>query len=273
MTIFIDVGTLMNKISQKDNSLFIIDVRGKGTDTSLDVAEYEKGHIPNALYLHPKEDFTGKDSFFPESISLGEKLGELGISHDSSIVLYDDGKNRNVAKAWVTLHYIGHDYIYILQGGFQAWLHANQPICKKTPTYPSTIYKVKPRQDIVKSIDEMKVAIHDPKKVLIDSRAQERYTGEREPKYAKAGHIPGAKNHVAKEVFDEKGMWKSKEELQRHFSTLNDDEEIIVSCGTGNSACLNMIALIEAGFSNVNIYPGGYKEWIDRGYEIETGSR
>jgi len=271
LSILIDVETLSNKIRQGEDFVFIIDVRPKGNSDDSAIGPYEQGHIPNALYLDPTLDLTGENSFFPEAYSLGEKLGKLGIGNEATIVLYDDGKNRNSAKAWATLYFIGHNNLYILQGGFKAWLHASKPVSTEVPTFTSTNYKISPREDMVKTIDEIKKGINNPNKVLIDSRAKERYTGEREPKYAKAGHIPNAKNYTAKEVFNDKGLWKSKEELQRHFSPLEHDEEIIVSCGTGTSACLNMVALIEAGYSNVKIYPGGFKEWIDENNPVATG--
>jgi len=261
MSIFVDVQTLNKKINHHPYK--IIDVR---QSASL----YEESHIPHAIYLDPIKYISGQKSFFVDPPILGEKLSAVGINEKTEIVIYDDGTNRNAAKAWVALYYIGHTKMKILQGGFSAWKNGGKPISREVPAYKQVNYHISPRNHIVKTIEDIRHHTKDPNKILIDSRAEERYAGRIEPKYEKAGHIPGAKNYVAKEVFNEQGEWKESGALQEHFSTLNKTDDITVSCGTGGSACLNMIALIEAGYSNVAIYPGGFKEWIDANEQVET---
>src|SRR5690625_4772267 len=107
MNIFVDVDVFTNE------HIHVIDVRKK--------EEYDQGHIPGALFLDVKHDLSGENTFFPTPEILGEKLGQLGISEDSRVVIYDSGTQRRAAKAWVTLYYIGHHTIHILQGGYPHW--------------------------------------------------------------------------------------------------------------------------------------------------------
>lgn len=262
MSIFINPQSLNEKINV--NHYKIIDVRQHEP-------LYKESHIPHAVYINPKKYISGKDSFFVEPSTLGKKLGNVGINEKSEIIIYDDGTNRSAAKAWVALYYIGHTKIKILQGGFAAWKKAGLPSTNDVPINKPINYQIFPRKHIVKTIEDIRQQTKNPNEILIDSRANDRFSGRREPKYEKAGHIPGAKNYVAKDVFNNKGEWKEKDTLKEHFSSLNSTDHITVSCGTGGSACLNMIALIEAGYTDVAIYPGGFKEWIDANEQVETG--
>ncbi len=263
MSIFIDENTLKEKLNNKKEKFFVIDVRA-------DQALYEEGHIPRAIYINPSKYISGTNRFFVEPTILGGKLGSVGIDEQSELIIYDGGNNRNAAKSWVALYYIGHENLKILQGGFSAWENSENPITKEKQDYQATAYSVSPKEHVVKSLEDIRQSVTDDTKTLIDSRSHDRYIGKKEPKYAKAGHIPSAVNFSAKDVMNEKGQWKNKHHLQEHFARLEGHDDITVSCGTGGSACLNMIALIEAGFSNVSIFPGGFKEWIDANEPIAT---
>src|SRR5699024_10992705 len=116
--------------------------------------------------------------------------------------------------------------------------------------------------------DAIKEVLGKNSVALIDSRSYERYAGMKEPKYKEAGHIPGAVNYHSKNVFDESGKWRNATELQENFAPLKTKETVIASCGSGGSACLNAVALLEAGFDDVALYPGGYSEWLDKGEDV-----
>src|SRR5690625_4835394 len=111
-------------------------------------------------------------------------------------------------------------------------------------------------------MQDVKQKMKEKSAILIDSRSRERYLGKTEPLYAKAGHIPGATNYFWKDVLDENGLWKSDKELTAHFKALSKNDEIIVSCGSGVSACPNVLALKMAGYENVKLYPGSFSDWI-----------
>lgn len=259
---------LNNKLIE--DNIVIIDVSNKEEPFNTGRAVYENAHIPGAIFLDVKEDLTGKNSFVPDVDELAQTLSELGVSNEMTVVLYDRGTNRQVSKAYLVFTYIGHEHILVLQGGFAEWKKSGFEVTSEVPVRKNTKYIPNPNEEIISNIDYIKDQMNDESSTLIDSRAYERYTGKREPKYKKAGHIPGAKNYYSKDVLNGK-LWKDKDQLEEHFSSLNKKQEVIVSCGSGNSACLNFLALKVAGFSDVKIYPGGFSEWIkDDENEVAT---
>lgn len=224
--------------------------------------------ISGAVSLDIKADLSGMARFLPEVATIAEKLGTLGISHTDTLIIYDEGSNRAASKAWFVMHYLGHEKVYILQGGRKAWTGAIKVGQDRQPT----TYQVNIRASVLADMDKVKAEMDNEASVLIDSRAHKRYSGEVEPKYSKAGHIPGATNYHAKAAFTEDGLFKEQAQLQAHFKALHNKSEIIVSCGSGNSACMNLVALKEAGFEDVALYPGGFSEWIaDEGNQVEKG--
>src|SRR5690625_672178 len=262
MSIIISDQKLKELINDKKD-LAIIDVRTKTKDFTSGEAAYGHCHLPKALFLDVKKDLSGENTFLPDVEQLSMRLGHLGIQNNTDIVLYDQGNHRSASKAWFVLRYLGHETVHILNGGFQAWINEGNSVTSERPNIISTTYYPKPRTDLLVDIEQVKDRLEEGQSTLIDSRAPDRYTGKIEPKYRKAGHIPGAKNYHAKLVFEENGLWKSNVNLAKHFSKLTSTDEVMVSCGSGNSACMNLVALKEAGFQNVKLFPGGYSEWIE----------
>lgn len=274
LSVIINVDELSEKVQNHQEKMIIIDVRTKSEQFSTGRKAYEFSHLPQALYLDFKDDLSGNNSFLPNVEQLAEKLGDLGVSNDATIVLYDQGNHRAASKAWFILKYLGHAKVYILNGGYSAWVEAGYEVLTEIPKLQPTTYTVKLDESFIVDIEHVKHQVSNESSVHIDSRANERYTGEVEPKYKKAGHIPGAKNFHSKLAFNQKGLWKDKGALNEHFASLKEKDEIIVSCGSGNSACMNVVALKEAGFRNVKLYPGGFSEWIeDDKNEVETGEK
>ncbi|MEI3613070.1 sulfurtransferase [Pseudogracilibacillus sp. SO30301A] len=271
MSIIVSAEELYQKMNNRN--VRIIDVRTKDKEFEKGKAAYEHSHLPGAFYLDFKKDLSGENSFLPEVEELAAKLGKMGINQDSEIILYDQGNHRSASKAWLVFYYLGHDNVFVLDRGFTAWLEAGYRVTSEQSKNDSTTYNVQLREKVIVDIEIIKNRIdQETTSTLIDSRAYERYIGKDEPKYKKAGHIPGAKNYHSKLVFKENGNWKNPEELKKHFNQLDPNEEIIVSCGSGNSACMNLVALKNAGFKDVKIYPGGFSEWIEaEGNEVEQG--
>lgn len=253
-----------NKAKQKveNDAAICIDVRTKVDGFKDGEAAYDDHHIENAIYLHAKRDLSGEGSFLPNAESLATTLGEHGIDETTPVIIYDEGNNRAASRAWVALTYIGHEQVYLLNGGLDAWRTVGGTLTAERPEHEPKTYRTNVRDSLLAHIDDVKEKLHNDASVLIDSRAYDRYSGKVEPKYKKAGHIPGAKNFHAKLVQAEDGKWKEKDELEKHFATLEKYDEVIVSCGSGNSACLNVVALKEAGFENVRLFAGGFSEWI-----------
>lgn len=263
------------KIKLETNETVVIDVRSNLKNPDAGDEAYVKGHIPGAHYLHLEKDLSGTvekhggNHPLPNIDELANKFGEMGIDHGTNVVIYDADNDMFAARAWWLLHYMGHEKAFLLDGGFRAWEEAGYEVVIEIPTRKAKKFVPQLRPEVIANINDVKQ--RGEKSVLIDSRAKDRYLGKTEPLYKKAGHIPGAQNFFWKDVLTDSGDWKKPEALKEHFAKLKDADEIIVSCGSGVSACPNFIALKMAGFHHVKLYPGSYSDWIS--YEdnpIET---
>ncbi|KUP23214.1 sulfurtransferase [Paenibacillus sp. DMB5] len=247
---------------------------------------YEQEHIPGAVYLDLELDLSspvtehGGRHPLPDPQVLASRLSRLGISNDTRIVAYDDESGMNAARLWWLLRYLGHEQVFILEDSFSTWKEAKYPVTDHQPVrVPSTFTANVQQQmlagvDAVREVSENTVAAKadtvnngssEPQPtlpILIDSRANDRYHGQNESLDKKAGHIPGALNYFWKNTQNADGSYKSAEELQDHFVGLDKDREIIVYCGSGVTACPNILALEKAGFKNVRLYAGSWSDWI-----------
>lgn len=163
-------------------------------------------------------------------------------------------------RAWWLFRYLGHEKVFVLDGGYDAWVRNGFTVTDEMPTERNGLFTANLKENRVVSMEEVKR--RNEQAVLIDSRAWERYIGKEEPLYAKAGHIPGAINYNWEDVFTEEGLLKDKEELMNHFKALPKDSTIIVSCGSGVSACANILALNSIGYDNIQLYAGSFSDWI-----------
>jgi thiosulfate/3-mercaptopyruvate sulfurtransferase len=247
----------------------IIDTRFSLGDPDAGRKAYLAGHIPGAVYLDLDKDLSGKaqkhggNHPLPEMDTLAAKLGHIGIDHDTTVVIYDEKNDMFAARCWWLLHYMGHEKVYLLDGGLTAWTDAGNEVTTALPALEAKEFRPQFREGDTVDMTEVKERSKDA--VLIDSRARERYLGKKEPMYRRSGHIPGAKNFFWKNVLAADGSWKSDEELKQHFADVPKDAEVIVSCGSGVSACPNIIGLKKAGFTNVKLYPGSFSDWISYG--------
>lgn len=246
----------------------IVDVRFDLQDAEAGRKAYISGHIPGAVYLDLNQDLSAKKEKhggshpLPDMDLLAAKLGKIGIDHDTTVVIYDAGNDMFAPRAWWLLHHLGHEKTYVLDGGIARWVEEGNDLTTEITQSESKDFEPRLRANETVDIAQLKEKLKNNEAILIDSRARDRYLGNVEPLYKKAGHIPEAKNYFWKDVLDANGKWKSAEALQKHFEGLPKDEEIIVSCGSGVSACPNILALQSAGFKNVKLYPGSYSDWI-----------
>lgn len=277
MSYIVSEAWLKNKLGENGEDIAIIDVRFNMQNPEEGKEKYLEGHIPQAVFLDMERDLSGKVEEhggkhpLPNVDLFAEKLGSLGIDNTTTVVVYDDDGGMFAARCWWMLHYLGHKHVYILERGFKGWVEAgNRVVTDIVKPSPKT-YDPKIRSHIVTQMEEVKNKRNDESSVLIDARSKDRYLGKTEPLYKKAGHIPGAKNFFWKDVYNEDGTWKDQEQLEKLFSSLKGKKEIIVSCGSGLSACPNFVALKIAGFDNVKLYPGSFSDWISyENNEVET---
>lgn len=267
MSYIIRVDELQEMVNGNDD-VVLVDVRFQLNDEEAGRKQYIKSHIPGAVYLDLNRDLASKvkkhggNHPLPDLDEFVAKLGNIGIDNNTTVVVYDKENDMFAARLWWLLHYVGHEKVYVLEGGFNQWVEAGNEVTNEITPLQKKTFRPKVRTDLTVTMEEVKDKIYNRQAVVIDSRSKDRYLGIHEPMYRKAGHIPGAVNFFWKDIFTDKGTWKSVEELKRHFATIPKNEEIIVSCGSGVSACPNIIALKQAGYENVKLYPGSFSDWI-----------
>ncbi|MDP1509203.1 sulfurtransferase [Paenibacillus sp. CMAA1739] len=239
--------------------------------------EFNEDHIPGAIHFDLEEDLTaplgehGGRHPLPNVDMLAARLSRAGINSASRIVAYDDQGGMMASRFWWLLRYLGHEQVYVLEEGYSAWKEAKFPVTADQPIRIPSTFVANVQPQMLTSMQEVQRISKDSvpddshigfSPILVDSRERPRYLGLEEPIDQTAGHIPGAVNFFWKEVLDEKGTFKNAEQLKQHFSDLDQNAEIIVYCGSGVSACPNVLALNEAGFSKVRLYPGSWSDWI-----------
>jgi thiosulfate/3-mercaptopyruvate sulfurtransferase len=179
------------------------------------------------------------------------------------VVAYDNGEGAFAARFWWLLHYLGHEKVVVLDGGFNGWSKANYPVTTDIPTFKKEKFDASIKPEWLATTEEvMEVVKNQPENViLIDSREAKRFHGIEEPIDKKAGHIPGAINKSWLEGFSG-GQYKSVEEQKQRFSEIEDEKQLIVYCGSGVTAVPNFLSLKEAGFEKVKLYIGSFSDWI-----------
>ncbi|MFD1774989.1 sulfurtransferase [Paenibacillus rhizophilus] len=251
--------------------LVIVDCRFLLSDPEAGRSAYLKDHIPGAVYLHLEEQLSapvgthGGRHPLPDSGELAAVLGQAGISRGSVVVAYDDQGGAFASRLWWLLRYLGHDKVYAMDEGYSKWKSENFPVSDSQPIRIPTSYEPEVHPEMVAGMEEVRkysLKGGSASPLLIDSREPRRYAGLEEPIDAKAGHIPGAVNRFWKEVLDEQGRWKDANALKRHFADVDPGREVIVYCGSGVTACPNVLALHRAGFDKVRLYAGSWSDWI-----------
>jgi len=261
-----------------DPNVVIVDCRFTLGKPGLGLSQYTESHIPNALYFDLEQDLSapvgkhGGRHPLPDTDHLAALFSHAGIDRETTVVAYDDQDMAMAARLWWLLRYVGHEKVFVLDGGFAHWLAQGHPASSEIVARPSRTFIPRVQKDML--IDAEQVENRKQDSVLIDSRARERYLGEVEPLDPKAGHIPGAVNYFFKENLTAEGLFRQQEEVKERFRTVTDKEEIIVYCGSGVTACVNVLALHEAGRPDVKLYAGSWSDWCsyDR-LPVATGEK
>jgi thiosulfate/3-mercaptopyruvate sulfurtransferase len=263
-----------------DVNVRIIDCRFKLGDPAAGRTQFEEGHIPGAVYFDLEKDLSdavgihGGRHPLPSPEQLKNRLEKAGINNETTLIAYDAKEGAYASRFWWLLKYLGHDKVYILNGGFEAWSRAGYPVTDGTSEYEKSVFTINLNKDMLASYKEVKGLVHngDDDTVLIDSREERRYFGIEEPIDRVAGHIPTAINKPWLDGL-ENGVFKPKSEQEKRFADIPKDKAVIVYCGSGVTATPNYIALKAAGYSNVRLYAGSYSDWVS--YEenpIEKGN-
>ncbi len=266
----VTVDWLHQQLAAKPNfDLKIVDCRFALSDPDLGRKQYETAHIPGAGYLDLNRDLSspvgihGGRHPLPDDRVLGAKLAAMGINARTLVVAYDDSRFGFAARLWWLLRYYGHDRVALLDGGYQSWVKAGYPVTDELPAVVAPgDFQPHVRTDWIVDIDKVSAIQNSPNHILIDSREPDRYLGKSEPIDPVAGHIPGAVNYPWQDVSTPEGYAVSIAAQQQRWAAISADLEPIVYCGSGVTACVNLLSLELAGIAGAKLYPGSWSDWI-----------
>lgn len=251
------------------SEIILIDAR-----TGADAFEiYQKEHLKGARFVDLNRDLAavkenpanGGRHPLPTVEKFAETLSAIGISASEHVVVYDDKNCSNfAARFWWMMRAIGHEKIQVLNGGFQSAIQSGFPTSSGIEIFDKTTYPVQEWKLPLAEIDEVEKAHKNDQNIVIDVRDKNRFDGLTEPLDLIAGHIPGAVNVPLTENLDEKGFFKSPEELAQKYKAIIGDKETentIVHCGSGVTACHTLLAMDYAGLPIPKLYVGSWSEW------------
>lgn len=265
-----------------DTDWRVFDCRHDLRDLAYGEKAYAKGHIPGAVFMHLDRDLSGPQNGkngrhpLPDPAVFAAKMAACGVGPQTQVVVYDNEGNAFAARLWWMLRWIGHEKVAVLDGGLAAWRRAKLPDDAAVPSYaPAAELPVRVQGGIV-DIDYVQVRLGQPEMLLLDARSEERFAGQNETIDPVGGHIPGAINRFFFDNLDDAGVYfKSAAELREEFDTLlagRPPAAVVQQCGSGVTACHNILAMEVAGLPGSVLYPGSWSEWCaDPARPIVTG--
>jgi len=264
----------------------VVDCRHELTDPQAGRSAYEDGHIPGAYFLHLDNDLsaplTGKNGRhpLPDPKSFAATLAALGVSPETQLIAYDGAGGMVASRLWWMARWLGHQAVAVLDGGIGSWQKAGFPLSKEPVQWavdsataaaqasPGASQATVDAERLLKNIQEQSL-------LVIDARANPRFTGETEPMDARAGHIPGAINRPFTENLREDGRFKPAPVIRADFLRILNGvspSSVVHSCGSGVSACHNLLAMAYAELDGSALYPGSWSEWsADPDKPVATG--
>ncbi|AMK78182.1 MULTISPECIES: sulfurtransferase [Methylomonas] len=249
----------------------IFDCRFSLADVTAGHKSYRQGHIPGARYVDlnrdlssPVQSYTGRHPL-PNFSLLGKKLGDWGVNNRCQIVVYDDAGGAFAGRMWWLLRTMGHTQVAVLDGGFGYWQKQGLPVTTTLPKITASQFRVYLDNQQWMDAAQVTDSLAARKITLIDARTPERFHGQQEPIDPVAGHVPKALNRPLPTNLDKSGRFLTAELLHQQFSKLiaaYPAEQVVHMCGSGVTACHNLLAMEIAGLSGSKLYAGSWSEWI-----------
>jgi thiosulfate/3-mercaptopyruvate sulfurtransferase len=273
----IDPQRLTEQLNRPD--WVVIDCRFRLTRPEAGQALYEQGHIPGARYAHLDDDLAAPPQSndgrhpLPNPKIFATTLERWGISNSSIVTVYDDASGAIAARLWWMLRWVGHESVFVLDGGIQAWEQAGLPLETAQPIWEPTEFLLHDVHEkwVVKA-DEI-LSEMEQGAILVDARSRDRFCGVSEPIDPVAGHVPGAVNYPFSKALNSAGYMRNSKELQQDLEVFaKTDRGLIAMCGSGVTACHLLLALKVAGLGDGRAYIGSWSQWIRHNNDlIATG--
>ena len=261
-----------------DPAWVVVDCRHDLIDLAAGRAAYRAGHVPGAVFADMETQLSGAKydehgTFrgrhpLPQQAALLETLRHWGIGDDTQVVAVDAHGGMYAARLWFLLRWVGHAAVAVLDGGMQAWEAAGQALDTAVPSPAAGALTRKPA--LVGTVDASEVLVHGN---IVDARAPDRFRGDNETMDPVGGHIPGAQNRFFKDNLAPDGRFKDAAQLRAEWAPLvGNAASSVMQCGSGVTACHNLLALEVAGMAGAALYPGSWSEWVaDPARPVATG--
>jgi thiosulfate/3-mercaptopyruvate sulfurtransferase len=265
-TTVIDTDTLAVHLAE----WVVIDCRYDLKDEAWGRAQYLAGHIPGAVYASLSQDMSTRPDGtngrhpLPSPEAMAQTFGRLGIGSGVQVVVYDHDDGRYASRLWWMLRYMGHETAAVLDGGWAKWTREGRPVRTGEERRTPAAFEGRPQHSVRLGVDEVERLIGNPATLLVDARAPERFEGSHEPLDRAAGHIPGAVNHFYQWNVRADGTMLPPDQLREQFQKVlgsHRPEQVVMYCGSGVTACQNLLAMEHAGLRGARVYPGSWSEW------------
>ena len=258
------------KENLQNEKLVLVDCRFSLMDKEYGKRSYEESHIKGAVRIDvetelsaPVKEHGGRHPL-PNVEDLKITFENIGISNDSIVVAYDEGDLSGPARLWWILKYLGHDKVYVLNGGINVFAEIGGETNSAKTEIKKGKFEVNPNENMRVNMEYVRERLNKENIAIVDCRENIRYIGEFEPVDKKAGHIPGALNYFWMDILNKNGdklTIKSEKSLEEYFNKLKDFDEIIIYCGSGITASPVSLALTEADIEH-KLYTGSFSDWI-----------
>lgn len=267
-TTLVDAATLAAHLADPDWR--VVDVRHQLADVGYGERAYGEGHIPGAVFLHCDRDLSGAQTGrngrhpLPERERLAATLGACGIGPDTQVVVYDDAQGMIAGRLWWLLRWLGHDRVAVLDGGLQAWQAAGGALASAVPAPAPADFPLRNESCGVVNAATVIAGLGASGSLVVDARSPDRFRGENETIDPVGGHIPGAVNRFFRDNLAADGRFKPAAQLRTEWLARlagTGAEAVVHQCGSGVSACHNLLAMEIAGLLGSRLYAGSWSEW------------
>jgi thiosulfate/3-mercaptopyruvate sulfurtransferase len=264
-----------------DGQLVIVDCRSDASDADAGYRAYQTAHLPGAVYAHLNHDLSGPITSnsgrhpLPDIKTLSTKLGSWGIDRSKQVIAYDaDNGAMAAARLWWLLRWLGHERVAVLDGGIKQWQASGFELVSSSFVPSARNFMPEVNSSWVVDADTVAARATQADWCVLDARAPERFAGEVEPLDAVAGHVPGARNHFFVRNLDGNGRFLPASKLREQFTEVAGEvapHQIINMCGSGVTACHNLLAMEVAGLHGARLYAGSWSEWTRQHRPVATG--
>ena len=266
-------------IIDQDN-VRIFDCRFMLKDPQGGLKMYQEGHLPNAQFADmdtqlssPMTETSGRHPL-PDIDAFVKQLGQWGVNNDTQVIAYDDISGAFAARMWWLLRFLGHEKVAVLDGGMQQWQKIGKQLTQDVPTITAQEFNAQPQMDWLVEIETVQTELKNKNITLIDARAADRYTGKDQQTDPVPGHVPGARSlPFPGNLVD--GIFNTPETIRSRFAEVIGDQEldkVVNMCGSGVTACHNLLALAVAGYAPTKLFVGSWSQWIrDKSRPVALG--